>query len=62
MCVGVTIVFVETLKKGSHPVVPQLDRAIVKSGENPGTLRMESNALDAIAFGLELEGSIHDRE
>lgn len=49
-----TIVFVKTLEESSHSVVPQLDRAIVKSSEDPGTLWVESDTLDAVALGLEL--------
>lgn len=49
-----TIMLVETLEEGSHSVVPQLDRAIVKSSKDPWTLWVESNTLDAVALGLEL--------
>lgn len=48
--------FVKAFEKSSHPVVPELNGAIMKGSEDPGALWMESNALDAIAFGLKLIG------
>ena len=49
-----TVVFIKSLQKGSHAVVPQLNRTIVKSSQDPGSLGMEGDALDAVALGLEL--------
>ena len=49
-----TIVFVKAFEKSSHPVVPELNGAIMQGSEDPGALWMESNALDAVALGLEL--------
>lgn len=51
-----TIVFIKAFKKSSHPVVPELNGAIMKGSEDPWALWMEGNAFDAIAFGLELFG------
>jgi hypothetical protein len=55
-----TIVFVETFEESSHSVVPQLNRAIVKSSEDPRTLWVESDTLDAVALGLELVAQIDE--
>jgi hypothetical protein len=46
--------FIKAFQKGAHPVVPQLDRAVVEGGKDPWSLWMERNAFDAIAFRLEL--------
>lgn len=49
-----TIVLIESLKKCPHSVVPKLHRSVVKCSQNPGTLWMEGDSLDAVTFRLEL--------
>ena len=47
-----TVVFVEAIDQGTHAVVPQLDHTAVQGREDPWALRVEAQALDAVALGL----------
>lgn len=48
------IVLVEAINEGPHAVVPELDHATVKAGEDPWTLAVEAQALHPVALCLEL--------
>ena len=43
---------VETIDQGTHAIVPQLDHTAVQGREDPWALRVERQALDAVALGL----------
>lgn len=45
-----TIMLVEAFEESAHAVVPELDGAVVKSSQDPGTLGVESDSLDAVAL------------
>ncbi len=45
----------ELVEKGAHSVVEDLDDAVVEGGSDPWALRVEGEALDAVAFGLEFD-------
>ena len=47
-----TVVLVETIDQGTHAIVPQLDHTAVQGREDPWALRVERQALDAVALGL----------
>ena len=49
-----TLVLVVAVNEGAHPVVPQLDGAIVEARQHPRPLRVKGQALDAVALGLKL--------
>ena len=44
----------EPIQKSAHPIVPQLDNAIVQTGHNPRPPGMEAEALHAVALSLKL--------
>ncbi len=48
------LVLVKLLEEGAHAVVPQLDDAVVQRGQDPGSLRVEGQALHPGGLGLEL--------
>jgi len=48
------VVLVEAVEEGAHAVVPHLDDAAVEAGQDPWAARVEGEALDPVAFGLEL--------
>eukprot|EP00657_Telonema_sp_P-1_P009164 TRINITY_DN3340_c0_g1_i2.p1 TRINITY_DN3340_c0_g1~~TRINITY_DN3340_c0_g1_i2.p1 ORF type:complete len:101 (+),score=6.73 TRINITY_DN3340_c0_g1_i2:184-486(+) len=48
-----TVVALESLDESPHAEVPQLDGAAVKTRQEPSALRMETYALDSVAFGFE---------
>mmetsp|Transcript_54339 Transcript_54339/g.132803 ORF Transcript_54339/g.132803 Transcript_54339/m.132803 type:complete len:248 (-) Transcript_54339:94-837(-) len=48
------VVLVKAIEEGAHAEVPELDDAIVERDHDPGPLRVEGEALDAVGFGLEL--------
>ncbi len=47
------VVLLELLEKSAHSVIENLDGAVVEGGCDPGTLGVESKALDTVALGLE---------
>ena len=47
-----SVVLIETIDERAHAIVPQLDDAGVQRGEDPRPLRVERQALDAVALGL----------
>lgn len=52
------VVLIESVDERSHAVIPQLDDARMKAGENPRAFRMEGEALDAVRLRLELRKRI----
>ena len=48
------VVLVEAVEEGAHAVVPHLDDAAVEAGQDPWAARVEGEALDPVALGLEL--------
>jgi hypothetical protein len=48
------VVLVEAVEEGAHPVVPHLDDAAVEARQDPWPPRVEGQALDPVALGLEL--------
>lgn len=48
------VVLVEAVEQRAHPVVPELDDAVVQRGEDPGPHRVEGEALHPVRLGLEL--------
>ncbi len=49
------VVLLELLQEGAHPVVEDLDSAVVEGGGDPRALGVESKAFDAVALGLEFD-------
>jgi hypothetical protein len=49
-----SVVLVESVEECAHAVVPHLDDPAVEAGEDPWPARVEGEALDAVALGLEL--------
>lgn len=45
---------VKAIDQGAHTVIPQLDSTIVETGQDPWAVRVEGQALDAVALRLEL--------
>ena len=50
-----TVMLLELLQESSHPVVENLDSAVVEGGSDPGALGVESKAFDAVTLGLEFD-------
>lgn len=48
------VVLVEAVEERAHAVVPHLDDPAVEAGEDPWAARVEGEALDPVALGLEL--------
>jgi hypothetical protein len=49
------VVLFELLEESSHPVIENLDGAVVERGGNPRALGVESKAFDTVAFGLKFD-------
>jgi len=48
------VVLVEAVEEGAHAVVPHLDHPAVEARQDPWPPRVEGQALDPVALGLEL--------
>jgi len=48
------VVLVEAVEEGAHAVVPHLDDSAMEAGQDPWAARVEGEALDPVALGLEL--------
>ncbi|KAG6408793.1 hypothetical protein SASPL_131816 [Salvia splendens] len=47
------VVLIESIDEGAHAVIPELDDAAVKTGEDPWALGVKAQAFHSIALGLE---------
>jgi hypothetical protein len=48
------VVLVEAVEEGAHAVVPHLNDSAMEAGQDPWAARVEGEALDPVALGLEL--------
>jgi hypothetical protein len=48
------VVLVKAVEEGAHAVVPHLDDSAMEAGQDPWAARVEGEALDPVALGLEL--------
>ena len=57
-----SIVFIEAIYESSHAIVPQLDHARVQRSQDPWSLGVERQSLDAVRLGLQMEIDEHRRQ